>query len=244
MSRDSRRRSALVAAVATALAGVVWLQWPRLEDTAVPATRMTTPAIQEVLGGSTLRSAVCRRQATRPFVPTHITVPGVVRAAPVLALGRDANNVPMAPPLTSTGKTEFAVDHPGIMPGSDRGNVLLNAHSWPDNTALGNWLLEKFEVGDKIILHGARGQELCYRVTKRDVIRASDGSWEYYATDGPPQIALIVCSWPRLGPGNWLNRTIWYASPMGTARAKAAWLASGGRDSAPKGKPVALTSSR
>ena len=119
-------------------------------------------------------------------------------------------------------KIAYAWDEPTLKPGSPKGNVLINAHTWPDGTALGNLMLDKLQVGMRMIVTGEHGEELCYKVTKRDVIVASDGSFEYYEQDGPPQLAIIVCSPPRLGPGNWVHRTIWYASPIGTAEARAA----------------------
>ena len=55
---------------------------------------------------------------------------------------RDAAGIPGVPPLSSAGKTVFAWDREqGIRPGDRRGNVLLNAHTWPDGSALGNRLL-------------------------------------------------------------------------------------------------------
>ncbi|HET6168182.1 MAG TPA: class F sortase [Marmoricola sp.] len=216
MSATTRRRTAQVAVVVGALILLVWLLLdPHPID---DGTRPTTPAAQAMTAGDVLKPKPCYRGATAPFTPTRITVPGVTRNATVLALPRDANNVPEAPPISDVGKTQFAwAVAPDPKPGSDRGNALFNAHTWPDGTALGNKLLDGLQVGDKIIVHGhLRGtpQTLCYRVTKRDVIVASDGSFEYYEREGPPQLALIVCSPPRLGPGNWLHRTIWYASPM------------------------------
>ena len=35
----------------------------------------------------------------------------------------------------------------------------------------------------------------------------------YYAKDGQPQLAIVVCSGRRLGPGQWEKRTIWFARP-------------------------------
>ena len=49
-------------------------------------------------------------------------------------------------------------------------------------------------------------------VTSR--VLASEGLPRYYDTDGPPQIAIVVCSGRRLGPGNWEKRTVWFASPQ------------------------------
>jgi hypothetical protein len=143
----------------------------------------------------------------------------VTSNATVLALPRDSANVPQAPPISDVGKTEFAWSiPPDPMPGEAKGNVLLNAHTWPDGTALGNKLLDGLQVGGRIVVHGTSAdgqpQTQCYQVTKRDVIVASDGSFEYYERNGPSQLALIVCSPPRLGPGNWLHRTIWYAAPL------------------------------
>ncbi|MBO9522015.1 MAG: class F sortase [Nocardioidaceae bacterium] len=215
-----QRGVAVVALAVAAAIAAVWLLWP--EGTVPRAEPAPPPAPQAVVAGTVLKDALCHRPATRPFVPTRITVPHVTTNAEVLALPRDANNVPQAPPISSTGKTQFAWDAPTIKPGEAQGNVLINAHTWPDGTALGNHLLDNVQVGHTIIVRGQGGAELCYTVTKRDVIVASGGSWEYYAKDGPPQLALIVCSPPRLGPGNWLHRTIWYASPWGTPQARAA----------------------
>ena len=97
-------------------------------------------------------------------------------------------------------------------PGTDVGNVLLNAHTWPDGTALGNQLLAGLQQGDRIILIGDSAR-LCYQVTERVEVLASKGLPRYYDTDGPPQIAIVVCSGSRLGPGNWEKRTVWFASP-------------------------------
>jgi hypothetical protein len=218
------RRAALVALVVATAVALVWTCWPQTEN--APAVAKVPP-VQTVVPGSVLKSSTCGEQATRPFKPTRISIAHVARSAPVLALARDAENVPGVPALSSLGKTQYGWDDPskarpgvhdllkppGAMPGGATGNVLMNAHTWPDGSALGNRLLDHLDVGDKIILAG-KNAELCYKVTKRIVIRAADGSTAYYQQDGPPQIALIVCSPPRLGPGNWQNRTIWFASPV------------------------------
>ncbi|MFL6156012.1 MAG: class F sortase [Marmoricola sp.] len=217
------RRAALVGLIVATVIALVWTLWP---DAGTHTEGSEIPPPQVVVPGTKLVSAECNRQATSAFVPTRITIAKVARNAPVLALGRDDNNVPQAPAISTLGKTQFAWDDPkkdaghvdkikppGAAPGSTRGHVLMNAHTWPDGTALGNRLLEHLQVGGRIVLRG-RHAELCYRVTKRFVIKAVDGSAEYYRQSGPEQIALIVCSPPRLGPGNWAHRTIWFASPI------------------------------
>ena len=216
------RRAALVALVVATAIALIWKIWP---DPTSPAA-VKVPA-QTIIPGTVIQSRVCGDPGAGVFRPMRISIAHVADNAQILALGRDANNVPEAPALSSLGKTQFAWDDPrqqsksivdpikppGAMPGSDRGHVLMNAHTWPDDSALGNRLLDHLQPGGQIVLHG-RHTELCYRVTKRIVVLASKGSAEYYNQSGPPELALIVCSPPRLGPGNWAHRTIWFASPI------------------------------
>lgn len=211
VSATAKRRSALVAMVVALAIVAVWRLWPD------PETVVAAPEPQTVAPGTILEADACHRPPDHAFVPKKISIPKVARNADVHALPRDANNVPSAIPVgNSDAKTAFAWDEPTIKPGEPRGNVLINAHTWPDGTALGNHLLEHLQVGGRIVVRGDAGEVICYKVTKRFVIVAADGSAEYYEKDGPPRIALIVCSPPRLGPGNWVHRTIWFASPVGT----------------------------
>jgi hypothetical protein len=95
-----------------------------------------------------------------------------------------------------------------------RGNVDLNAHTYPDGSALGNRLLRQLFRNQLIVVLGAEGQRLCYQVTKRIQVSADRPYAPYYSTDGPPQLAILVCSGRRRGPGDWSHRTIWYAAPF------------------------------
>lgn len=154
--------------------------------------------------------------ATDPFVPKTVSITDVDDSITVMALRRDRDGVPGSPPTTSKGRFKMAFDlDSGIRPGHDRGNALLNAHTWPDGTALGNALLAELAEGDRIILRG-KGGRICYRVTDRIEVREADDDARrrYYARDGKPQIAIAVCSGKRLGPGRWTHRTLWFASPI------------------------------
>ncbi|HET7735791.1 MAG TPA: sortase [Nocardioidaceae bacterium] len=148
--------------------------------------------------------------AKEPFVPTSIDLTGL--ALPVLALGRDERNVPGVPSLAD--KFVVAWDAPGIQPGADKGNVLLNTHTWPDGSALGNRLLAKLQEGDRFVLEND-GLRLCYRVTERTEVSVENPPLKrVYDREGPPQAVMIVCSGTRLGPGNWTHRTLWFAEPV------------------------------
>lgn len=152
--------------------------------------------------------------ATKRFIPTTVSIPGVDKQIPVLPLREDVNGIPGTPPLTLVGKNSMAFDlSSGIRPGDPAGNVLLNAHTFPDGSALGNKLLKGLQEGDRIVV-GGLGAQLCYQVSERTEVLASKGSKRYYATKGDPQVAIVVCSGRRIGPGNWTKRTLWFASPV------------------------------
>jgi hypothetical protein len=152
--------------------------------------------------------------ASQPFVPKEVTIPGIAEGVAVVALHRDAARHPGVPPLTTAGKAEMAFDlDSGIRPGARQGNALFNAHTWPDGSALGNRLLAELHPGDRILVYGKTGRQ-CYRVIDRIEVPASDKGKRYYATTGDPHFALAVCSGKRLGAGVWTKRTLWFATPV------------------------------
>ena len=198
---------ALVLLAIIAAAAMAWMLRP--QDESGRPFAMDSPTFDSL---AIPKTGPCRHPATKPFSPTSVTIPDVVKGGEVLPLPRDGNDVPGVPPTSA--KHVFAWDRPpGIKPGSDRGNVLLNAHTWPDGSAIGNILLDKLDEGGRIILRGGTS-ELCYTVTERVEVDASKGYPPYYDREGSPKIALLVCSGQRLGPGKWTHRTIWFAEPM------------------------------
>ena len=150
---------------------------------------------------------------TKTFIPTSVSIPGVSKKISVLAMPREANGLPGTPPLTTIGKQSMAFDlGNGIRPGGLKGNALLNAHTYPDGSALGNKLLDELEEGEQFQVAGPLGY-ICYQVTDRREVPA--GVYKpYFDKKGKPQIAIVVCSGERIGPGNWTKRTLWFASPV------------------------------
>lgn len=211
-----KRIGLVVAVVVVLLLGAVAWALTRSDDTSGTASTKPsatpTPTASPSAVATRASSPTCPTDA-KPFAPTSITVPGVARNTSVITPPRDANDVPGVPPLTDAGKAVFAYDREqGVRPGDAKGNVLLNAHTYPDGSALGNKLLEGLARGDRIVLSNA-ARKLCYRVTQEVQVLATDGLADYYAKDGKPQLAIVVCSGRRLGAGQWEKRTIWFASP-------------------------------
>jgi hypothetical protein len=178
-----------------------------------PATG-STPTRMKVARAATLEAAPACDTATGGVTPSAIAIPGVTRGSGVVTPPRDARGIAGTPPLSASGKHLFAWDTAqGTRPGDAAGNVLLNAHTWPDGSALGNALLADLHVGGSVVVLG-EGMRLCYRVTERVEVLASEGLPRYYELDGPPRLAILACSGRRLGPGSWERRTVWFASPL------------------------------
>lgn len=211
-----RRQRWTITWVGVAMAALAAILMVLIES--IPGTGVVIglPPAQSIIPGTRLVELPCAAGARGPFVPTSMAVPGVIQPSTVLALARNAYGIPDVPPLSETGKHEFAWDKGpvGIMPGSHRGNALFNAHTWPwwEAPAYGNLMLNGLHRGGTIVLKGA-GVTQCYRVTKRVEVSADGVYGDFYNRTGPPQIAIIVCSGVRAGPGDWLSRTIWFASP-------------------------------
>jgi hypothetical protein len=172
---------------------------------AVAPAAVTTQAVRQLAPAAT----ACPTRVSRPFHPIRIATPG--KWSNVVWPNR-VNGQPGMPPLTTTGKRKFAYDRFGIRVGMTFGHVLLNAHTWPDGSALGNRLLRTLKVGSRIIVVG-KTRWMCFRVTERLSIPAGARYPRYYRTTGPHRLAIVVCSGRRLGPGRWTHRTIWFAAP-------------------------------
>jgi len=114
--------------------------------------------------------------------------------------------------LPETDKTEMATDLGGVEAGAAHGRLLLNTHTWPDGSALGNRLLARLRPGARLVVSG-HGRTQCYRVFSRQQVLASNGYPGWDRRRGTPQAVIIVCSGRRLGPGDWTDRTLWFARP-------------------------------
>lgn len=160
------------------------------------------------------------------FAPVRLAVDHVLAPTKVLARGQDPDGVPEPPPLTERGKWQLAWDNAsGVRPGDSVGVVRLTAHTYPRDgsrpPALGNLLLARLRPGARLVVSGADGERLCYRVTRRQTVRSTSTVNGFYDTTGAPRLAILVCSGTRRGPGDWSHRTIWWAEPVASPGVRA-----------------------
>lgn len=207
-----------LAAVLTVVAGLLTLD--RWSPDARPAPAAVVPPASTTAAPPAAPSAPpdpCARPSAAGFVPRFLSVEGVVRRAPVRGVPRDAAGVPGV--LPSADKHAVAWDLGGVEPGTRRGHVLLNTHTWPDGSALGNRLLDGLAEGGMLRLGGPGGALACYEVVERVEVREEDGYPGWDRADGAPRVVIVVCSGERLGPGRWTHRTLWFARPVRGAAA-------------------------
>lgn len=178
----------------------------------------TTPWLAPAHATAARDTATCT-QVDHGVTPATLEVDGVLGRTKVLARGQDRYGVPRPPPLTDRGKWQLAWDRDAVRPGEAEGVVRLTAHTYPRSgagvPALGNLLLARLRPGARLQVTGRGGERLCYRVARRQQVRADASLSGYYDTVGAPRLAILVCSGRRLGPGRWTHRTIWYADPVG-----------------------------
>jgi hypothetical protein len=176
-------------------------------DTATPATPAASasePPATAVPAGH----GRCARPPAHPFVPASLTVVG--RRAAVHPVPRTPEGVMGV--LPESDRTDFATDRGGVLAGAAHGRLLLNTHTWPDGSAMGNRLLAHLRVGGRLVVRGAGGTA-CYRVVERQEVLAADGYPGWDRRRGAPEAVVVVCSGRRLGPGDWTHRTLWFARP-------------------------------
>jgi len=208
----SRRRAAIAAALALLLVlvvGLLWWLWPQGEGAPAAAPPLPVPSASAVAP-----RGPCATPAAHPFVPSSLEATGV--RSVVEPVPRDSAGIMGV--LPEGDKTMFAADQGGVKAGAAQGRVLFNTHTWPDGSAMGNRLLARLHLGDRLVVRG-EGQTQCYRVVSREEVLATLGYPGWDRTDGRPQAVIVVCSGKRLGPENWTHRTLWFARPVTSAAA-------------------------
>lgn len=160
--------------------------------------------------------SACRSTITTPLRPVSARF-GAVRSGAsfrVVPVGRTRDGAVGTPPVTRAGKQLVGWDRQ-TRPGARVGTVILDAHTWPDGSALGNALLRSLRSGALIAVRLADGRTACYQVRARRSYPASRvPRTRAFRSWGPEQLVMVVCSGKRLGPGRWTRRTVWYAVPV------------------------------
>ncbi|WP_460742084.1 class F sortase [Mariniluteicoccus endophyticus] len=188
----------------------------------VPTRPPAPPAPPKPSAPATPQRQKASRTATAGCTPN----PGAIRPArfqisrmgvdvPMITVGKDKDGNPGASPLSQMYTAAWYKGSPA--PGTTRGNVVVNIHSWASGPALGNDLRTKMRTGDVIRVVGTGGTVACYRFREAIKIKVATydpSSGVYLNPTGKPQLAILTC-WDR-NPrtGVYESRILFYADPI------------------------------
>jgi hypothetical protein len=144
-------------------------------------------------------------------VPVSLTLPDRGVTAPVVPVATAPDGGLVVPdPPTTVGWWS-----PGALAGASAGTTVLAGHVDSAAAGLGAFaVLRDVGVGERVVLAGADGRTVGYRVTARRELGRSALPANLFATGGPPRLVLVTCG----GRFDWTTRhytdnVIVYADP-------------------------------
>ena len=212
-SRDrARRRWGLVLAgaglVLLALAGALLL----VREPAVTAAPLGTVAPRPVPAESgDLRPGGPVRLRHSGIMPVGLELPARRTTAPVVPVGTGPDGGLQIPdPPQTVGWWA-----PGALAGSGTGTVIVAGHVDSRLAGIGMMaVLPQLTVGEPVLLRGADGRAVRYRVVARREFRKAALPADTFARTGSPRLVLITCG-GRFDPtvGSYEDNIVVYADP-------------------------------
>jgi hypothetical protein len=195
----------------------------RAAATSIPSSPQTPPAEQPSSRTGTTQPSPPARVTSPPGAsglpcpPTRLDIPGLGVDAPVIKIGLERNGTLATPSDADKNKAGW---YPTVLPGSSQGSVLMDAHTYHDDTALFKTSFKHtVGIGMTMQLFCADGRSLGYRISEIKLDLTPNTypdfvmSRRLYALDGPPQVVMITCTdWDPVSR-DWNNRAILIATP-------------------------------
>ncbi|HYH29296.1 MAG TPA: class F sortase [Pseudonocardia sp.] len=189
---------ALACGVLCLLAGVALLvpgPAPRVATVGSPAPAAEpgpAPEILGVLGPRLLPADVATPPAGAPTgtPPVELLLPARDVRAPVVAVTTGPTGALLVPEPPST----VGWWSPSALAGSAAGTTVLAGHVDSAAAGLGALaVLRHVAVGEEVVVRGADGREIGYRVTARRQYAKAELPPEVFDAGGPPRLVLITC---------------------------------------------------
>jgi hypothetical protein len=122
--------------------------------------------------------------------PVELALPGREVRAPVVAVSTGPAGALLVPEPPST----VGWWSPSALPGGTAGTTVLAGHVDSAAGGLGALaVLRDVAAGEEVVLHGADGRAVGYRVTARRQYAKADLPPEVFAVGGPARLVLITC---------------------------------------------------
>jgi hypothetical protein len=155
-----------------------------------PANVGTLPASALLAAGAARPDPSAPTPAVAGSVPVALALPGRGVTAPVVAVATDPTGALVIPEPPST----VGWWSPSALAGGAAGTTVLAGHV--DSAAAGIGalaVLREVAVGEEVVLRGADGRVVSYRVVARRQYAKADLPPEVFAVGGPPRLVLITC---------------------------------------------------
>ena len=124
-------------------------------------------------------------------VPISLTLPDHGVTAPVVPV---AHRRPTAASCVPDPPTTVGWWSPGALAGASTGTAVLAGHVDSAAAGLGTFaVLRDVGVGEPVVLAGADGRTVAYRVTARRELGKAALPADLFATGGPPRLVLVTC---------------------------------------------------
>jgi hypothetical protein len=148
------------------------------------------PVVDGVLAGLLAGEAPAPEPAGAGTPPAELTLPARNLSAPVVAVTTAPEGALVLPAAPST----VGWWSPSALPGGAGGTTVLAGHVDSLAGGLGALaVLRRVAEGEEIVLRGADGRAVGYRVSARRQYAKAELPPEVFAAGGPPRLVLITC---------------------------------------------------
>ncbi|GAA4559701.1 class F sortase [Pseudonocardia xishanensis] len=209
MDHGQWRAVALLAAGAALLGVAGWLVLGR-EPTVSAVPVGSVPTAARTVESGDLRPGAPLRIRAAGIVPVGLELPGA--AAPVVPVGTAPDGALVVPdPPQTVGWWA-----PGALAGSGTGTVVVAGHVDSRLAGVGVLaVLPRLAPGDPVVLRGADGRGVAYRVAARREFGKAALPADTFARTGAPRLVLITCG-GRFDQGtrSYEDNIVVYAEPL------------------------------
>ena len=186
--------------------------------TATAAAGTSSSPTAEAVTPTPERSATSLSASAGPCPPSGLSIPALGIDSSVVRIGLEPDGTLATPTDADKSKAGW---YPTVLAGSQSGTVLMDGHTYHDNTALFKTSFKQSaRVGMTMELTCVDRRTFTYRVSEIQLDLTPKtypgfvDSRQLYALNGPPQLVMITCTdWDALH-GVWRNRAVLIATPL------------------------------
>lgn len=189
---------------------------PPLSTPPQTPTRPATPGTVGTAGLS--RTPAAATSPGTPCTPSGLTIPALGVDTAVVRIGLQPDGTLGTPSDADKTKAGW---YPSVLAGSAHGTVLMDGHTYHDDSAVFRMTFtQTARVGMDIRLSCAHRPVIAYRVSEMRLDLTPEAypgfvqSRRLYSADGPPRLVLVTCTDWDARDSVWRHRGVLIATPL------------------------------